>query len=736
MMTSRPVLLAAAAYLLRMTFASVSGSDGSGGGGGVPVPPRQRHIALASAVPADEDSEVALWKLSVLLKSVQVQEAAARAAGSSAASTTAYHVCRVGDGFPHTEPAHAAATALAHALSTDIGAPVRVVNVQRASRYHRTNPNTTSTATASHPSARQRYDNFLCTTHVANLLYHAGDYDAMVLYIGTNLVVTSPHLLPALWDTHVNVPDGSYVLCAPRLNVRLMDIELLPGAVCEMDLLATSPAAGHRLHSVANATALGVAPTEVDHVLALGAGRAYRALLFTDDARTPLLRAGQYWHQNLVHEVVPYLVEFEGYQHRLLRVPREGSDCHLTVHVEWPFFSSITPVGFGLGFIFVDPDVERSFAGCGPLPIAYHTPAPTLTSTPTPTLAPATATEAGPPIRVIDGILFFDEVSMLRLRLAALKDVVDHHIIVEANHTFTGKPKPLYFLENRHLFAEYASRITHVVVPNLAQPVPGEANHVWENEYHSRDMVTLGLAAIDAHDDDIVLVADTDEIPHPDAVLNLRAKARHARHLRRTHGDAPPAPQIYKIFVDNYLYHFDCYIDQPYAKGTPLTGATIGDMKRIVGEYLESIPVERYLSASRLYWQHEGPLRFENVIAPGGWHLSFFENIDRIKRKIESYGHQNFVKQFADGANITAAVLAGAGVVGQDGKVDAYISKELPAGVEMSVSAISQRVAAGAPIDYRQVGDVSCRAGRWALDPLTARLRALWDEVATAEDRV
>ena len=41
----------------------------------------------------------------------------------------------------------------------------------------------------------------------------------------------------------------------------------------------------------------------------------------------------------------------------------------------------------------------------------------TTTPTPTPTLAPAT--EAGPPIRVIDGILFFDEVSMLRLRLGA-----------------------------------------------------------------------------------------------------------------------------------------------------------------------------------------------------------------------------------------------------------------------------------------------------------------------------
>ena len=601
-------------------------------------------------------------------------------------------------------------------------------------------------STTGHPNKLQRYDNFLCTTHVANLLYHAGDFSALVLFLGTNLVVTSPRFLPSITDTFAHVSDDSFVLCAPRLNVRLMNLDMLPGAVCEMDLLATSPSAGHRLYSVANATALGLGPTDVDHILALGAGRAYRSLLFTDDARTPLLRAGQYWHQNLADEVTPFLVEFDGYQHRLLRVARDGSDCHLTLHVEWPFFSSITPVGFGLEFIFADPALERSFAGCGPLPDEYHTPAPPAPPVPpVPPVPPASTpepvtdvlspeAEAGPPIRVIDGILFFDEVSMLRLRLAALKDVVDHHIIVEANHTFTGKPKPLYFLENRHLFADYEGRITHVVVQALAQPVPGEANHVWENEYHSRDMVAEGLVAIGARDDDIVLVADTDEIPHPDAVLNLRAKAHHARFLRRTSG-APPVPQIYKIFVDNYLYHFDCYTDQAYAKGTPLTAATIGDMKRIVGQYLESIPVERFLSASRLYLQHEGPIRFENVVAPGGWHLSFFENVDRIKRKIESYGHQNFVKQFAEDANVTAAVGAGVGVVGQDGKVDVYISKELPAGVEMSVAAITQRVAAGAPIDYRQVGDVSCRAGRWALDPLAARLRDMWEALATPEDR-
>ena len=36
--------------------------------------------------------------------------------------------------------------------------------------------------------------------------------------------------------------------------------------------------------------------------------------------------------------------------------------------------------------------------------------------------------------------------------------------------------------------------------------------------------------------------------------------------------------------------------------------------------------------------------------------------------------------------------------------LDEYLSKDLPVGVEISTDAIAQRVAKGAPIDYRQVG--------------------------------
>ena len=116
-------------------------------------------------------------------------------------------------------------------------------------------------------------------------------------------------------------------------------------------------------------------------------------------------------------------------------------------------------------------------------------------------------------------------------------------------------------------------------------------------------------------DQDIVLVGDTDEIPHPDAIHNLRAKVQYI-HYRTQRGERI-IPQIYKIFVDNYLYHFDCYVREVYAKGTPLTASILGDSKRLIEHYMDNIPIKRFLSASRLYLQHESPIRFDNVISPG-----------------------------------------------------------------------------------------------------------------------
>ena len=58
----------------------------------------------------------------------------------------------------------------------------------------------------------------------------------------------------------------------------------------------------------------------------------------------------------------------------------------------------------------------------------------------------------------------------------------------------------MYFADNIHLFQEFLPRITHVVVEQMSNNFPMNANDVWENEYYSRDAVAAGLNIIEASD--------------------------------------------------------------------------------------------------------------------------------------------------------------------------------------------------------------------------------------------
>ena len=45
-----------------------------------------------------------------------------------------------------------------------------------------------------------------------------------------------------------------------------------------------------------------------------------------------------------------------------------------------------------------------------------------------------------------------------------MNPVVDRFVISEATETFSGNPKPLYYEENKEMFAEFADKIIHVAV--------------------------------------------------------------------------------------------------------------------------------------------------------------------------------------------------------------------------------------------------------------------------------
>ena len=114
---------------------------------------------------------------------------------------------------------------------------------------------------------------------------------------------------------------------------------------------------------------------------------------------------------------------------------------------------------------------------------------------------------------VYDTFTFFNELDLLEIRLNELNDVVDKFVLTEATLTFQGKPKPLYFNENKQRFKSFEGKIIHVVVDQYPE---NPADNSWIYEHHQRDMIAKGLR--NCLPEDTIIVSDIDEIPDPEKV--------------------------------------------------------------------------------------------------------------------------------------------------------------------------------------------------------------------------
>jgi hypothetical protein len=291
--------------------------------------------------------------------------------------------------------------------------------------------------------------------------------------------------------------------------------------------------------------------------------------------------------------------------------------------------------------------------------------------------------------KIFDTVLMNDELDLLQLRLSFLRGLVDHHIVVEGRRSFTGKEKPLHVTNNLHLFSAYRSRMTVVVVEELPFPNITHTRMVWLNEYHSRNSVDVALQHLGASDDDVILLNDVDEIPHPRALTTLTALNTIFEPSLYTHRRRP-YPLIHKLYMHNFMYDFTCSLLDKTAvlRAGAAAATTIGAAKAMqrrflgqsdpppgatshnvgnaspaapaaapVGEErldLEGVDADKhYISLARMFQQSTHAYPFQHVLYPGGWHLTFFGGVDRIKNKLKSYSHQNFVRQFVvseDGA--------------------------------------------------------------------------------------
>lgn len=107
---------------------------------------------------------------------------------------------------------------------------------------------------------------------------------------------------------------------------------------------------------------------------------------------------------------------------------------------------------------------------------------------------------------IYDCFTFFNELELLEVRLHELSGVVDKFVLVEATQTFTGRPKPLYYAENRERFSRFHEQIIHVIVDDSPK-----SDNPWTIEHFQRNCIARGLTQ--CRPDDWIMVSDADEIP-------------------------------------------------------------------------------------------------------------------------------------------------------------------------------------------------------------------------------
>lgn len=263
---------------------------------------------------------------------------------------------------------------------------------------------------------------------------------------------------------------------------------------------------------------------------------------------------------------------------------------------------------------------------------------------------------------VYDCFQFFNELDMLKIRLHVMSPIVDKFVISEATETFSGLKKPLYYEENKEMFAEFADKIIHVVVDDTPE------GYTHDRDTFQKNAVTRGLK--DCTDEDIIIFSDLDEIPNPEKIS-----------------------EILKDFQEDKIYHFAqrlfyCYLNMEEVSGNLLSYAGEFDgveRKKWIGSKMCSYKLLReqnlQLGELRFPERKEIGIRVED----GGWHFGYMgghgeKDIQkRVKEKVVSAAHQEYNSRRVL-SQVTDQIKSGQDIFGRDAKfVRCEIDESFPA---------------------------------------------------------
>lgn len=222
---------------------------------------------------------------------------------------------------------------------------------------------------------------------------------------------------------------------------------------------------------------------------------------------------------------------------------------------------------------------------------------------------------------ILDLTIGFNELDLFIIRFEELDNVVDRFILIEATHTHSGKPKPLYFSDwkngvtthNGMTFGDMidVNKVDLYVWDNSGYP--NDNAGAWLRENLQRELL---LQTVQNYSDDtLAMLSDMDEIPRASALQEWL----HA---------------VGESLVDsNGVWRFAQTLSYLYMN----TDAGIWNGTKI---FPLSIP---RASKSQKPMTDEIRYRPEHQIAGtiynGGWHFSSCGGLARVREKFDSYAH-------------------------------------------------------------------------------------------------
>lgn len=246
-------------------------------------------------------------------------------------------------------------------------------------------------------------------------------------------------------------------------------------------------------------------------------------------------------------------------------------------------------------------------------------------------------------IKVIDCSIYNGD-PLLEFRLKYLNDVVDEFIITESRHTFTGKIKnDLYLDINKSILEPYKNKITKLIIEDTPQ-----TNSAWSREEYQRNYAYNNYL-INKKEDYILFCCDVDEIPRKQIYLNKQ----------NIHSDLRCLHLGMKMFCYNFTWvqHEQEWYHPFVISGKELTKHSLNDFRLGKGD---------------------------NVLMPNsGWHLSYFQTVNGLVRKLESFSHTEFNKdKFKNKDYIKSCIIAGRHFLNETGqhRMKRYLGQDLPEG--------------------------------------------------------